>query len=350
MSIHGKSEQLAHSLREKILSGEYPLGASLPSTSLLCDGYGVSKTTARQAVERLKSEGLVCGRHGRGVEVIRRLEDEPRREGDLLPVLVVLEYTLWDNPFFYRLVALFQQFYGSRVQLHTQFVFPAKLNEVGIPSDRLILLGGRFPEDVLRSFLASHPKAILLNWILEGANYVSPDEVQAGKIAAQALVNAGKRRIGLLCITYHFYLNKVLGDEFELRLKGARNYLSTLPDAPGFVNVSADDWDCLEPGDKILGRLLEKEHGIDALVVPFDRLAVNLLDVLNRLHIQVPRQIAIISFDDNFFSQFCQPPLTSVALQMSDYLQKLWKGLHAVMRGRPYQAKVKPTIVLRGSL
>ena len=350
MSIQSKAEQLAQTLKERILSGEYPLNSYLPSTSLLCEGFGVSKTTARQAVELLKAEGLVCGHHGLGVQIIRRTCAPPRRKAQRLPVLFVLEYTLWDNPFFYWLIASFQQFYGTRIQIRTQFIFSTKLNEEILPADELILLAGRFPEEMLNTFIAAHPKTILLNWALEGVNYVAPDERLAGQYAAQALVEAGKKRIGLLNITYHYYLSKASGDEFDLRLKGIRNYLHTLPNPPSYIDIAADDWDWLEPGDKVIARLLEKSNGVDALISPFDRLAVNLLDALHRHNIKVPQQIALISFDDNFFSQFCHPALTTVAPQMSDYMQKLWKGIHAVSQGKSYQKTVKPVIVSRDSL
>ena len=350
MSIQNKAEQLAQSLRERILSGEYSVNSFLPSTSLLCEGFGVSKTTARQAVEFLKAEGLVCGHHGRGVQIVRRTETPPRRKTQPQQVLFVLEYTLWDNPFFYRLIASFQQFYGDRIQMRTQFIFSTKLNEEFLPADELILLAGRFPEEMLNTFIATHPKTILLNWALEGKNYVAPDERLAGQYAAKALVEAGKKRIGLLNITYHYYLSKAPGDEFDLRLKGIRNYLHTLPNPPSYIDITADDWDWLEPGDKVIARLLEKSNGVDALISPFDRLAVNLLDALHRRNIKVPQQIALISFDDNFLSQFCHPALTTVAPQMSDYMQKLWKGIHAVSQGKSYQKTVKPVIVSRDSL
>ena len=350
MSIPSKSEQLAQSLREKILSGEYSVNSFLPSTSLLCEGFGVSKTTARQAVELLKEEGLVCGHHGRGVQIVRRTGTPPIRSPHRMQVLFVLEYTLWDNPFFYRLIATFQQFYAARVQIRIIFIFSTKLNEEVLPADELILLAGRFPEETLNTFIDAHPKTILLNWALEGKNYVAPDERLAGQYAAKVLVEAGKKRIGLLNVTYHYYLSKALGDEFDLRLKGIRNYLPTLSNPPSYIDIAADDWDWMEPGDKVIARLLEKGNGVDALISPFDRLAVNLLDALHRRNIKVPQQIALVSFDDNFFSQFCRPALTTVAPQMSDYMQKLWKGIQAVSHGKTYHGMVKPVIVSRDSV
>jgi GntR family transcriptional regulator len=65
-------QQLADSLRARILSGELPPGSLLPSESELIHEYGISRGPIRQAVAQLKAEGLVDVRQGRGVFVRRR--------------------------------------------------------------------------------------------------------------------------------------------------------------------------------------------------------------------------------------------------------------------------------------
>jgi GntR family transcriptional regulator len=64
--------QIADDLRESIRDGTYPEGSALPSESALAETYGVTRMTARQAVDVLKAEGLVRSEHGRGVFVRRR--------------------------------------------------------------------------------------------------------------------------------------------------------------------------------------------------------------------------------------------------------------------------------------
>jgi GntR family transcriptional regulator len=64
--------QIADQLRDAIREGRYPEGSLLPSESGLADTYGVTRMTARQAVEVLKTEGLVRSEHGRGVFVRQR--------------------------------------------------------------------------------------------------------------------------------------------------------------------------------------------------------------------------------------------------------------------------------------
>jgi GntR family transcriptional regulator len=71
-------KQIADGLRTAILSGELEPGARLPSEQQLIDSYRVARGTIRDAVDVLRSEGLVRTEHGRGTFVrdrppVRRL-------------------------------------------------------------------------------------------------------------------------------------------------------------------------------------------------------------------------------------------------------------------------------------
>jgi GntR family transcriptional regulator len=71
-------KQIADRLRAAIVSGELAPGARLPSEQALIDAHGVARGTIRDAVNLLRSEGLVRTEHGRGTFVrdrppVRRL-------------------------------------------------------------------------------------------------------------------------------------------------------------------------------------------------------------------------------------------------------------------------------------
>lgn len=63
------STLVAESLGEKIRSGRLGLGTRLPTEAELCAEYEVSRTVVREAVARLRSEGLVIPEQGRGMFV-----------------------------------------------------------------------------------------------------------------------------------------------------------------------------------------------------------------------------------------------------------------------------------------
>ncbi len=57
-------------MRDKIRSGQYMVGSLLPAEYALCEIYGVSRTTVRNAVRLLENEGYVKVQQGYGTEVL----------------------------------------------------------------------------------------------------------------------------------------------------------------------------------------------------------------------------------------------------------------------------------------
>ncbi len=61
--------QLARKLRERIISCQYAPGDTIPTEPQLCEEFGMSRITVRQAVSILESEGMVQRQQGRGTFV-----------------------------------------------------------------------------------------------------------------------------------------------------------------------------------------------------------------------------------------------------------------------------------------
>ncbi|MEV4197809.1 winged helix-turn-helix domain-containing protein [Micromonospora globbae] len=62
-------DELLADLMKKIKDGTYPPGSQLPSGRALADQYDVSQSTISRAVARLRKDGVLVGRPGRGVFV-----------------------------------------------------------------------------------------------------------------------------------------------------------------------------------------------------------------------------------------------------------------------------------------
>ncbi|MEH0933391.1 winged helix-turn-helix domain-containing protein [Micromonospora sp. CPCC 205558] len=76
--------QLADLLRDRITSGDIAPGASLPSELRLAQEHGLSRTSVRQAIAILRSEGLVIVEPPRGtfVRAIEPTETVKLLKGD----------------------------------------------------------------------------------------------------------------------------------------------------------------------------------------------------------------------------------------------------------------------------
>lgn len=102
--------QIARIIRDRIISGELPVGAQIPSGNQMKQEWGVNRLTGAMAVEELRKAGLVVTRPGVGTfvaatptlqvvvirpgdRVVSRMPTEEERvrlaTGYLTPVLVV---------------------------------------------------------------------------------------------------------------------------------------------------------------------------------------------------------------------------------------------------------------------
>ncbi len=59
-------------LKDEIAAGRIAVGARLPSEEELCGRFGVSRHTIREALRKLREDGLVSSRQGAGTTVVRK--------------------------------------------------------------------------------------------------------------------------------------------------------------------------------------------------------------------------------------------------------------------------------------
>lgn len=75
--------RLMSEIRQRIASGEYPVGHPIPSTADLKASSGLSITSVRRAVRELQIEGVLEGHPGKRVFVKAKPEEVSRARADL---------------------------------------------------------------------------------------------------------------------------------------------------------------------------------------------------------------------------------------------------------------------------
>ncbi len=84
--------QVARTLRDDIVNGSYPVGCQLPTEEELRARFSVSRFTVREALRRLRDDGLVASRQGAGTVVV------PGPSGtELLPTTSISDLLAWAN-------------------------------------------------------------------------------------------------------------------------------------------------------------------------------------------------------------------------------------------------------------
>lgn len=74
--------QVLNLIRDKVISGEWPVGSQIPSTPDLMTLTGRSITSVRRAVQQLQADGVLEGHPGKGVFVKATPEEADRERAD----------------------------------------------------------------------------------------------------------------------------------------------------------------------------------------------------------------------------------------------------------------------------
>ena len=70
------ADRVYHLLYSRISNGDYPANQKLPSEKVLADEFGVSRPILREALERLREQGLIHSRQGAG-SFVREVRSVP---------------------------------------------------------------------------------------------------------------------------------------------------------------------------------------------------------------------------------------------------------------------------------
>lgn len=218
---------------------------------------------------------------------------------------------------------------------------------------RKILYGGLLDGVIVSSMLIDDPivQALYTSdvpFVLVGrhptltVSYVDVDNVGGAYAATTHLIQAGRQRIATITGPQ----NMIAGID---RLHGycealAAHGLSVLPELIAEGNFSE------RSGYEAMQRLLPARP--DAVFVASDIMASGALQVLRRVGLRVPQDVAIIGFDDIPAAELFDPPLTTVRqpIQNMGY-QAMMSLLQLIQQpGQQPQAMVLPTeLVLRNS-
>jgi GntR family transcriptional regulator, transcriptional repressor for pyruvate dehydrogenase complex len=75
----GLPDKIYGDILNRILEGEYKEGERLPTEHALAERFETSRPTVREALARLRADGIIVTRHGSGTTVARRPDPDVRR-------------------------------------------------------------------------------------------------------------------------------------------------------------------------------------------------------------------------------------------------------------------------------
>ncbi|MBX5447851.1 MAG: LacI family DNA-binding transcriptional regulator [Acidothermus cellulolyticus] len=180
---------------------------------------------------------------------------------------------------------------------------------------------------------------------------VVPDEIEGGRTAARALLEAGHREgIGLIGVGP----GRTRTDSLAAieRFQGIEEVFT----AEGIdiaAAVGCDDW---QPhhGWEATHRLLKEVRELSALICFNDRLALGAYQALADAGLRVPDDVSVVSFDDDIYATWVRPPLTTVALPHYELgrtaVELLLKEIRGERRPAPGRYRIRMPLRERGSI
>lgn len=140
---------------------------------------------------------------------------------------------------------------------------------------------------------------------IPGINHVGVDDESGGQMAGEYLGKMGHRCVAFIANDLEVSevdQHRLVGFQY-----GLKKYAALIPDEYIFATpLTAVD------GNRIIS-ILQKENPPTAFFCTSDRVAVQLIQTLNSLHIKIPEDVSVMGFDNLPISEITCPPLTTLA-------------------------------------
>ena len=133
---------------------------------------------------------------------------------------------------------------------------------------------------------------------------VTGDNFKGGKLATEHLIESGRQKIG-------FIGGPVYELEIQHRLEGYRTALHAAGRIIDPALIEHGDFSNTSGADA-LRRLLDKVPDMDAVFVNSDLMAIAAMDAIRDTGRHVPKDIAVVGYDDLSIAEHSNPPLTTI--------------------------------------
>lgn len=307
-SIADKSGSMANALTREIIGGVYRAGMKLPGERKLGEYFKVSRITIRAVLEDFEREGIIVRKARSGAYIAEDAIEllEKRGRAAHYRIQFVMPPRQQVNPLMQTLFAAFRQYIGEEADTSVFFVdkITGPLREL---SNADAVVAFSVWDGYIKTLSSQVKKLIILNRVDADYDYITPDNYSGGRMMAKYLLECGHRQIS--CPLFPQW---DLKSDFSRRYDGLRDVLEEnglKPDS--FLINDAEIEFYPETFASRLSEILEKGK-TTAIACMTDKIAMNVYSQLIGFGLTIPDDISVIGFDDQYYAQFCNPPLTTV--------------------------------------
>lgn len=351
-----KYQQLKSYLIEMIESQELKAGDRISSENELAARFEISRSTVRQAVGELVSEGFIIKKQGQGTFVnrIQRV-----KQGRSRTVGVITTYL---NDYIFPAIirgidgVLSQNGYNIMLSCTNNLHEKERLCLENLRQQNIAALvvettKSALPNpnlDLYKEFRDSGIPILFIHGCYKDLelSYIVEDDVGAGYMATRHLIDAGHSAIGGM-----FKIDDIQG---HFRYSGFQKALIEagvkLIDSR-VMWFGTDDMDSKHINDKIDRYINSIASDCTAIVCYNDQIAIETLNSIRGCGLNVPGDLSVVSFDDSQLSVASEIKLTTVAHPKEKLGEEAAKAIIGMIEQKKnhFEIKMQPELIIRDS-
>ena len=320
--VISRHAQLLALFRERILNGSLLPDMQLPTELELARVHRVSRGTVRQAMSALVHEGLVERVRGRGTFVCHQPAPThsvaEKRIGLILPymrdqlildIIVGIEHAVksrgYQVSFAYADERLAQQAHDI-VRLRTDRVAGMIIFPVSDVT---------YDESIWQLHADKVPLVLIDRYFPDlDTDYVVTDNWGGGYRATEHLIILGHRRIGFVYTSLAHMRTTSVRDRYAGYQQALHDYGLVTDDSLLWCRPHLTESDPLED----LIAFLQQPDRPEAIFAVNDHEALKLIQAAKQCRLRVPKDLALVGFDDLPLAAHFDPPLTTIAQPRMD--------------------------------
>ena len=343
-----KYQSVANSLRLEIENGLYNSKQLLPTEQLLCQRFKISRQTVRRALSVLEDEGLITRRQGSGSHLRETMEPEVLLNSTIADVttyikdyifpgiLQGMERVLTANSSAPLLFATQNQVSTERKILQTLLTMK-ELDGILVEGSKTALPNPNL--DLYQKLIQRGIRLVFINGAypeLADTPSVLADNYGGGRQLVEYLYQKGHRNIAGI-----FKNDDIQG---TLRYAGYTEALRDLglPFEDEWVFWYNTERRKAFRSESFVDSVVEGFAGCSAIVCYNDEVAIRIVSRLQKRGIDIPSQMAVVSFDNSQYSELAPVRLTSLSHGGRDLGELSATLMLHLLRGDACQSVVVP--------
>lgn len=316
-----KYQIVADSLRAHIQAGKYADAAALPTEFAIAREYQVSRQTVRQALALLSREGLIATRQGSGSRILRQSRDTGDQQRNIAVISTYISEYIF--PSILREVETVLSRHGctpslfaTQNQVSNERRILTRLLQQPVDGILVEATKSALPNPNLDLYQLLMDRGVPLVFIhgcyanLPGAHFVLDDNAGGGRQLVRYLADKGYTRIGGI-----FKSDDIQGHgRYAGYTEGLQERGLPLKDRYVCWYNTESKASFRSGGDESVRAFLDQAlEEVEAFVCYNDEIANSLLLQLQKRGLRVPEDIAVVSFDNSFYSELSPVPITSLS-------------------------------------